>query len=105
MYSVNFIDFVLELQPQADFLIEGLIDLFKVFLDVVTFLFEVGIGQLQVLQLLYDFFVFLSVVSVNVVDEFLPFCNLLPHFLHIFVSVVLNIHQHCLKFAFRTVFQ
>lgn len=76
MNSVNFIDFVFELESKRNLLIEGLLSLLVIFHQYVFIIGEFNIGISEVFQFFEDFCIFFLVYLLIVVYNLLPFLDL-----------------------------
>lgn len=103
--AVYFVDFVFELEPEGDFLVEGLFCLLEVLHEYVLVVFEVGVVFAEFLELFENPGVFFLVDFFVVVDDALPLLDLVLHAVHLLDLVALNLGYHRLEVPVRTVLQ
>lgn len=105
MDSVNFINFVLEFQPEPDLLVECLISLLEVFLDNSLLIHQVLIVFFKLFDLFVNFDIPLFIQILTGVDDLLPLLYFGLHGLNLPELIPFNFANHSFELSPGAVLQ
>lgn len=101
--SVDFVDFVFELEAERYLFVEGLLSLLIILKQHVFVVDQLNVGISQKFEFLEDLCVFLLMDLFIIVDYILAPLDLLPQQLHLCDLIPLNLPDHRLEVSVRTV--